>query len=93
MVRAGVRIKTQSSRTPLQAPSSSQAVYKSILGGDPDARFIVYKWEKGGFAVTGSGRGALNPVVRETLHLAVGSEWRALPMSQGIDFQSEERLA
>lgn len=51
------------------------------------------KWEKGGFAVTGSGRGALNPVVRETLHLAVGSEWRALPMSQGIDFQSEERLA
>ena len=41
MVRAGVRIKTQSSRAPLQAPSSSQAVYKSILGGDPDARFIV----------------------------------------------------
>lgn len=51
------------------------------------------KWEKGGFAVTGSGRGALNPVVRETLHLTVGSEWRTLPMSQGIDFQSEERLA
>lgn len=50
------------------------------------------KWEKRGFASMGSRKGAFNPVVRETLRLMVGSEWRALPVSQGIDFQSEERL-
>lgn len=40
----------------------------------------------------GLGSGALNSVVREALPLVVGFEWRALPMSQGIDFQSVGRL-
>ena len=45
-----------------------------------------------GLPARGLGSGALNSVVRGALPLVVGFEWKALPMSQGIDFQSVERL-
>lgn len=47
--------------------------------------------EREGLPAWSPGRGALNAVVREILRLALGSEWRALPGSQRIDFQSEEQ--
>lgn len=37
-----------------------------------------------GLPARGLGSGAVNSVVREALPLVGGSEWRALPMSQGI---------
>lgn len=47
---------------------------------------------KGGRVGVRSGRRALHSVVRDALPLAVRFEWRALPVSQGTDFQSEEWL-
>lgn len=47
---------------------------------------------KGGCVGVRSGRRALHSVVRDALPLGIIFERRALPVSQGTDFQSEEWL-